>query len=135
MIRNVAIHVINEQPLMADLYALPEASDAGLVCTNVRMIDGKRPTFIDHSESTFFFPYLVIRFLEIPPGAMARHQAEGGRMDGLASAMAAGSWGADGEAESRLPVLVPSDGEVPDATSGEGDLEIDEDFMQRIRDI
>ena len=135
MIRNVAIHVNNEQPLMADLYALPEASDAGLVCTNVRMVDGKRPTFIDHTASTFFFPYLIIRFVEIPPGAMARHQAEGGRMDGLAAAMAAGSAAAGEEAVSRLPVVVPDDEEDIDGTSGDADLEIDEDFMQRIRDI
>ncbi len=135
MIRNVAIHVLNEQPLMADLYVLPQASDAGLVCTNVRMIDGKRPTFIDRSESTFFFPYLVIRFLEIPPGAMARHQAEGGRLDGLAATMAAVAEDAEDAAPNRLPVLVPSGDEDGDDPSADADLEIDEDFLQRIRDI
>jgi len=131
VIRNVVIHVMNEQPLMADLYALPEASDAGLVCTNLRTPDGKRPTFVDRSESTFFFPYLVIRFLEIPEGALERHRASGGALDGPMAAAVGGRAQPGGN----LPVLVPADDEDDQAAQGEADLEIDEDFLQRIRDI
>ena len=58
-----------EQPLIADLFDLPSADDVGLLCTNLRMMDGKRPIFIDQIEATFFFPYHVIRFVEIPKGA------------------------------------------------------------------
>ena len=43
MIRNAIIHVQNEQPLLADLYEMPSALDQGLLCTNLRMLDGKRP--------------------------------------------------------------------------------------------
>ena len=57
MIRNAVIHISNEQPLTADLFGLPTASDAGLLCTNLRMMDGKRPVFIDNIAATFFFPY------------------------------------------------------------------------------
>ncbi|MEI7745485.1 MAG: hypothetical protein WCK58_17245, partial [Chloroflexota bacterium] len=74
MIRNVVIHMANEQPLLADLFDLPSPADAGLVCTNVRQIDGKKPIFIDSRESTFFFPYHIIRFLEMPPASMEQHQ-------------------------------------------------------------
>ena len=70
MIRNVCIHVNNEQPLLADLFDLPVSTDAGLLCTNVRTLDGKRPVFIDTIEATFFFPYHVVRFIEIPVGAL-----------------------------------------------------------------
>jgi hypothetical protein len=131
VIRNVVIHVNNEQPLVADLYAMPASSDAGLVCTNVRMVDGKRPTFIDRSASTFFFPYLVIRFIEVPEGALGRHLAEGGA-DGLAAAYAMA--GSSADAGNRLPVLVEADDDDDDGR-GDADLEIDEDFLQRIRDI
>jgi hypothetical protein len=131
VIRNVVIHVNNEQPLMADLYAMPASSDAGLVCTNVRMIDGNRPTFIDRSGSTFFFPYLVLRFVEVPEGALSRHIAEGGA-DELAAVYA--SAGNGGDAGSRLPVLVEVEDDDAD-DHGDADLEIDEDFLQRIRDI
>ena len=95
MIRNVVIHASNEQPLMADLFDLPNAEDAGLVCTNVRMMDGKRPVFIDHIDSTFFFPYHVIRFIEIPKGAVPAPGRRRSKGPGLADDVAADA----GEAE------------------------------------
>jgi hypothetical protein len=140
VIRNVVVHISNEQPLLADIYALPTATDAGLVCTNVRMLDGKRPIFIDRIDSIFFFPYRAIRFIEVPPGEMARHVAEGGARPGAASAggtpLPPGDAGPDAPATTeRLPVLVP-EGEpelAPDEP--DADLEIDEDFLRRVRDI
>ena len=131
VIRNVAIHITNEQPLMADLFDLPSASDAGLLCTNLRSMDGKRPVFTDHIESTFFFPYRVVRFLEIVPGAIERHVAEGGT---IAFTLPAPS--ADGLTEDpgqRLPaVIIAGDGAGED--DGDAELEIDEDFLRRIRE-
>ena len=70
MIRNVVVHINGEQPLVADLYEAPSSGDVGLRCTNLRLKNGKRPVFVDDIRSIFFFPYLHIRFLEIPPGAM-----------------------------------------------------------------
>ena len=67
MIRNVVVHLNGEQPLVADLYEAPSSGDVGLRCTNLRLKNGKRPVFIDDIRSIFFFPYLHIRFLEIPP--------------------------------------------------------------------
>lgn len=69
VIRNAVIHLTNEQPLLADLYALPAPGDTVIMCTNLRTMGGKRPVFADHIESVFYFPYLHVRFLEIPPGA------------------------------------------------------------------
>ena len=104
MIRNVVVHLLNEQPVIVDLFEMPTPSDAGLICTNVRTLDGKRPVFIDHSASTFFFPYTGIRFTEIAAGA-----------DGAPAAQP------DGDASPPEPVV-------------EEDLEIDEDFLRRIRE-
>ncbi len=141
MIRNVCIHVENEQPLLCDLFDLPTQADAGLVCTNVRMMDGKRPVFIDQTSSTFFFPYHVIRFLEIPESEMAKHRATPRRS--TAESVEADD-GQDGDARyepgddavaedaSRLPVAVGAPEPAPDE---ELELEIDEGFLQRIRDI
>lgn len=134
VIRHVVIHVANEQPLLADLFGIPAATDAGLLCTNLRMMDGKRPIFIDNIAATFFFPYRVIRFLEIPAGAIPRHVEEGGD----APVAFAESEPAPGAAEERLPVLAVGPGE-PEQDAGDADvgpdLDIDEDFLQRIRDI
>jgi hypothetical protein len=132
VIRNVVLHASNEQPLLCDLYAVPTAGDAGLVCTNVRMMDGKRPVFVDAITSTFFFPYHVIRFLEIPPGELARHTQEGGSMPSFAGGAPALDTG-----EERLPVVVggADDGVgAPDLDDLEIDIDLDEDFLQRIRD-
>ena len=66
MIQNAVLHIANEQPLVVDLYEMPNAADVSLVCTNVRMLGGKKPVFIDHATSVFVFPYDTIRFVEIP---------------------------------------------------------------------
>ena len=133
MIRSVAIHILNEQPLLADLFDLPAATDAGLMCTNLRAMDGKRPVFIDKIESVFFFPYRVIRFLEIPPSAIERHRAEGGRMDlGAASSWAAGTLSPEPALPLQAGTLTGEDEHAGGSDLGE---EIDEDFLRRIRDI
>ena len=106
-IRNAVIHIANEQPLLADLYALPTPTDVGLLCTNLRTLGGKRPVFADHVESTFFFPYSFIRFVEIHPGSDAATAAE------------------PAAAEEPAPPSVADDEE----------LEIDEDFLRRIREV
>lgn len=156
VIRNVCIHVSNEQPLLADLYDMPSSADAGLVCTNVRSMDGKRPIFVDHIESTFFFPYHVVRFLEIPEREMARYYAEGPRRSPLVRTVPGhgpageghegdaydahdGHANGNGHAEdaepgSLLPVAVGA-GDEADDEGGELELEIDEGLLQRIRDL
>jgi hypothetical protein len=138
VIRNAVIHLTNEQPLLADLFAVPTSADAGLLCTNVRMMDGKRPVFIDSSAATFLFPYLVVRFLEIPPGALERHAAESGDTSpALATALAGGPPAGDGPLDAVLPVAA---GEATDEPGADDldldlDLDIDEGFLQRVRDI
>jgi hypothetical protein len=108
VIKNAILHLNNEQPLLADLYEMPKALDQGLLCTNLRTMDGKRPVFVDRIESIFFFPYLHIRFVEILPssGGVAEFQA-------------------------------PADEAIAPASEPEAeeDLELDEDFLRRIRDV
>lgn len=111
MIRNVVIHITNEQPLLADLYEMPTASDVSLVCTNLRMLDGKKPIFIEHSASVFTFPYLHIRFLEILAGA------------------------ATGLPEAPADDLATAAADGTEDTEAEADLELDEDFLRRIREV
>ena len=65
-VRDAVLHLQNEQPLLVDLFSLPAAQDACLVCTNVRTLAGKRPLFVDRSDSFFLFPLQHIRFIEVP---------------------------------------------------------------------
>jgi hypothetical protein len=113
VIRNVILHVNGEQPLLADLFEAPSPGDVGLRCTNLRMMNGKRPVFVDDMASIFFFPYLHIRFVEIPPTAMS-----GGGDPALAVTH---------EAEDAPAEPAP-------APEVEADLEIDEDFLRRVRE-
>jgi len=95
-------------------------------------LDGKRPVFIDSMTATFFFPYHVVRFLEMPEGAAI--PAVRRRAGGPGDATEGTRPGRDGS-QSRLPVVVGSAGEQDADGDAEAELEIDEDFLQRIRDI
>lgn len=106
MIRDAVIHMNNEQPLLADLYAVPSPADVALLCTRLRTLNGKRPVFADNLDSVFLFPLAHIRFVEIPPGST---EEAGG--DALAL-------GAGGQQEPER----------------EAELEIDEDLLRRIRE-
>lgn len=113
MIRDVVLHINNEQPLLADLFEAPSPGDVGLRCTNLRQMNGKRPIFVDDTASIFFFPYLHIRFVEIPPGAIS-----GG--------------------DPSMAVTTESDEDPaprPPDPEPESELEIDEDFLRRIREV
>ncbi len=118
MIRNAVLHLPNEQPLLADLFELPSAGDVALRCTNLRMLDGKRPIFVDDSASVFIFPYIFVRFIEIPPAAAA-----GTELGDLMPVAVAGVASRNGAPE------------APAETIDDGDLEIDEDFLRRIREV
>jgi len=111
VIRNVVIHIANEQPLIADLYDMPTPADVSLICTNVRMLDGKKPIFVDRSNSVFAFPYVTIRFIEVMAGAATGYETAPD--DSLAQASGA----ADAEPEPEV------------------DLELDEDFLRRIKEV
>lgn len=115
MIYNAVIHIKNEQPLIADLFEMPASSDLGLRCTNLRTLDGKRPVFIDDMNSFFFFAYEHVRFVEIPPASLGEN------------------------ADRPIPIGTRARG-GPDPLNGHGalpeeDLEIDEDFLRRIREV
>jgi hypothetical protein len=113
VIRNAVIHMVGDQPLVADLFELPAAVHVGLLCTNLRTLTGTRPVFADRIESVFFFPYSHIRFVEIPPGSQVAAE------------------GATGEsaATDRAPDV------EPEAAEPEPELELDEDFLRRVREV
>lgn len=127
MIRDVVVHLNNEQPVLVDVFDVPKSRDQGLVCTNMRTLDGKRPVFIDREDSVFFFPYTHIRFIEIHAGSL-----EGGSIE-----PAGGDIGAEIRAPRPAASPPPAESEPAPATmpiEDEGDLELDEDFLRRIRE-
>lgn len=71
MIKDVVIHMQNEQPLKADIQQMPTASDACLMCTNLRQLSGTKPRWSDHIDSWFMIPMTVIRFVEVPRSSLS----------------------------------------------------------------
>lgn len=118
MIRNAVIHVLSEQPLIADLFERPASGDLGLLCTNLRTMDGKRPMFVNRSDATFFFPYLHVRFVEIPRASLDPGASNEGDL-------------ALAPRTDREHALGANGSEAQD----EAELEIDEDFLRRIREV
>jgi hypothetical protein len=112
VIRNAILHLLNEQPLLADLFEAPLPGDIGLRCTNLRQMNGKRPAFVENSASVYFFPYAHMRFIEIQPGTISGDASLAVTTDGD---------------EERQP--------APPVAEAEPDLEIDEDFLRRIREV
>ena len=89
------MHLANDQPVVVDLVEEPQPGDVSLICRNVKTLDGKRPVFVDASDSTFVFPFAFIRFIEIPATASSQRES---------------------------------------AAPEPEDLEIDEDFLRRVRE-
>ena len=71
MIHGAVLHFASEQPLVCDLRALPTAEDNCITVTNLRYVDGRKPSFIDHADSWFLYPLSGLRFIEIPATALA----------------------------------------------------------------
>jgi hypothetical protein len=145
MIPDVVIHIANEQPLMADLVAAPAASDACLICRNLRTMNGKKPVFIDQVGSTFLIPLGHVRFVEIPRASSAAIEAERPLPADSAGESSAGeaseavlSLARIGGAEEESPYAAAI-GEPDVPTAGGGDPEgvpdgLDLDLLRRIRE-
>jgi len=54
-------------PLRVDMAQLPGPTDTHITCSNVRTVDGKRPSFVEQRGSTFVFPMSTVRLIEMPP--------------------------------------------------------------------
>jgi hypothetical protein len=115
VIHNVFIHLNNELPIMADLEEIPGGTDRSIRCTNVRTVDGKRPSFVHDKGSTFVFPMSMIRLIEVP--------SQEGRSSETALAKVAPQNGAEA-IDTAYDDPLPSYDEEPD-----------EDLLARIRSV
>jgi hypothetical protein len=135
MIRNVILHLHNELPLKADIESLPTAADAGLLCTNLRTMEGRKPLSTEFLDSVFLIPYNIIRFIEIPRASI--DQAGLGRELPIRPAQLPAE--ASGVTEHPSVIITPPPTEAwpdepgPRATQLEH-LEPDAELLRRIRE-
>jgi len=111
MIPSAVLHLANDQPMLIDLFGLPSPTDPVLICANVRSLTGKRPIWADHDDSIFYFPWIHVRFLEIPPGADYRRP------------------------DLSLPALPAPASQDQPGSDLDVDFEVDEEFLRRVRDV
>jgi hypothetical protein len=131
MIRNVVLHLHGEQPMKADIEALPTAADAGLLCTNLRTLEGRKPLSTEFLDSVFLIPYHIIRFIEIPRVSIG---GVGSDMPERPAQIPAGS-AAPTDPDSVIYAPAPAAAPPPtEEDEGLEHLEPDADLLRRIRE-
>ena len=64
----VIIHILNSEPILAEIDELPAPTDNNITLHNPRHIDGKDINYIQEQVSTVIWPLEKINFIEIMPG-------------------------------------------------------------------
>lgn len=63
--RNVIVHLSNEDPFVADMENLPGPNDSSVIFFNPRTRDGKPLRYVTHGMSSIIFPWHRVSFIEI----------------------------------------------------------------------
>ena len=63
----VQIHILNEEPIVAEVDALPAPTDTLLVAMNPRLRDGKDLRFVAPNVTTIIFPLARLNFIQVLP--------------------------------------------------------------------
>ncbi|NLE45922.1 MAG: hypothetical protein GX620_14465 [Chloroflexi bacterium] len=65
MAHTVLIHLLNEEPILAEVAEAPQASDQVLIVSNVRRRDGREVSYILAEASKVVFPWTRIHCVEL----------------------------------------------------------------------
>jgi hypothetical protein len=65
----VLVHINNEDPVLAEMDALPSLTDTMIVVKNPRRRDGKDLHYLEVNVSTVYWPISRINFIEVIPTA------------------------------------------------------------------
>lgn len=65
MAHTVLIHLLNDEPVLAEMDRLPEAADQVMIVTGVRRMDGQEVAFLQPSAGTVIFPWARIQCVEV----------------------------------------------------------------------
>jgi hypothetical protein len=64
-VRNVIVHLSNDEPFIADMEDIPGRGDTSVAFFNPRTRDGKPLRYVTHGMSSIIFPWHRISFIEI----------------------------------------------------------------------
>jgi len=61
----VVVHILNEDPILADMQDLPEPSASIIIIQNPRLRDGKAVSYLNSATEKVIWPLHRINFLEV----------------------------------------------------------------------
>lgn len=67
MPHTVLIHLLNEEPIVAEVEKIPEPADQVLVVSSVRRRDGREVSYLLAEASLLIFPWTRIHCVEVMP--------------------------------------------------------------------
>lgn len=71
MAYEVILHMLNEDPVVAEMETLPDPTHQSVIVTNPRRRDGKSLQYITEGATSFIFPWSRISFIEVMAGEEA----------------------------------------------------------------
>ena len=69
----VQIHLINEEPIVAEIDGLPAANDTLLTAMNPRQRDGKDLRFLAPNVTTLLLPISRVNYIQVLPSTEEEH--------------------------------------------------------------
>ena len=72
----VIVHIMNQDPIVAEIDEVPDSNAAFLVCTNPRARGGKPVSYIEREATRVIFPWHRISFVETMPSEEDQVQIE-----------------------------------------------------------
>jgi hypothetical protein len=76
MAYEVIIHVMNEDPILAEMESLPDPTDQSIVLLNPRRRDGRPLHYVTEGATAFIFPWTRITFIEVMETEEAKEVVE-----------------------------------------------------------
>ena len=74
MAKTIIIHVVGEDPILAEVEEMPKPSDQFLEFTNPRKRDGKAVTYVTTGAKSFLFPWHRLSFIEVMTAETEREE-------------------------------------------------------------
>ena len=76
MSMTVIVHIMGEDPFVAEIENLPEPTDQSVTLTNPRKRDGKPLHYVADESISIIFPWHRINFIEVMPGEEVRGEID-----------------------------------------------------------
>lgn len=74
MAKTIILHIVGEDPVLADIDQEPQPTDAFIKVTNMRKRDGKEVPYLTAGVQAVIYPWHRITFIELMPSEEERGQ-------------------------------------------------------------